>query len=115
VARIWSGSAETPLRLFIGNVVSVEPNDTEMTIKVDGFGNWSAIPAPAYNIDTSCPLTFGSTACGSTSGTPCDQTYGTCSSVNRFAGMLASWIAETPNQQLAQPAPNVAFNPARPF
>lgn len=115
VIRIWRGESETALLTFVGTIESVEPDESSMQISVEGFGNWSAIVAPSYNIDVTCPLTFGSVACGSTAPTPCDQTYGTCSSINRFAGVINSWITEVPDVQLAQPAPVNTFNTARAF
>jgi hypothetical protein len=115
VARLWRGDAEQQLLRFIGNVSGVHVTETQVEISVEGSGNWSAITVPSYDIDPSCPLTFASKACASTSPTPCDQTYGTCSSINRFAGVLTGWIEETPDVQIAQPAPNVIFNPRRPF
>jgi hypothetical protein len=115
VARIWNGAAMTSLCTFIGSITEVEPDETSMQIHVEGFGNWSAIQAPAWNIDVTCPLTFGSTACGSTSPTPCDQTYGNCSQINRFAGVVTQWDSEAPNVQLAQPAPAVSSNTGRAF
>jgi hypothetical protein len=115
VARIWNGAAMTPLFTFIGSVTEVEPDENSMTLHVEGFGNWSSIQAPAYNIDVACPLNFGSVACGSTSPTPCDQTYGNCSSINRFAGVVTQWDIDTPDVQIAQPAPANTFNPQRAF
>jgi hypothetical protein len=96
-------------------VKEVQIGDTSMVLQIEGFGNYSAIDAPSYDIDVTCPLTFGSTACGSTSSTPCDQTFGNCSQKNRFAGVIAEWLTEVPNQQLAQPAPTNNFNPRRAF
>ena len=89
--RVLRGDSEEALLSFQGNVVNVEPDETTMTLSLESFGNWSAVPAPTYNIDVTCPLSFGSTACGSTSPTPCDQTYGTCSQIHRFAGVIIQW------------------------
>jgi hypothetical protein len=114
VARIWNGAAMTSLFTFIGSIDEVEPDETSMTIHVEGFGNWSAIQA-LLDIDVSCPWTFGLMRCGSTNPVPCDQTYGNCSSINRFGGVITQWEQESPDVQLAQPAPVNAFNPRRAF
>jgi hypothetical protein len=115
IIRIWRGDAETALLTFVGNVKDVDLDDKSLVLDIDGFGNWSAIAVPSYDIDTACPLTFASPACGSTSPTPCDQTYGTCSQINRFAGVLVQWLSETPDVQIAQPVPTNTFNNRRPF
>jgi hypothetical protein len=113
--RLWKGDAQTSLFSFMGNVSNAEIDEQTMVLSIEGFGNWSAVPAPAYNIDVSCPLSFGSVACGSTSPIPCDLTYGNCSSIERFAGTIVEWITDQPNTQVAQPAPAVFYNPARAF
>jgi hypothetical protein len=116
--RLWRGDAEQALFTFVGNVSDVEVSETEMTLTIESFGNWSAIKAPAYDIDVSCPLFFGSQACGSTSSTICQNSYGTCTSIERFAGVIIQYTAANliaPVTQLAQPAPIAAYNPARPF
>jgi hypothetical protein len=115
VARIWRADSNTSLLTFMGNVVGVDVDETRMELTVEGFGNYSAVLAPAYNIDKSCPLTFGSVACGSTNPVPCDQSYGGCFSINRFAGVVTQWDSETPNQQIAQPPPAVFYNTGRAF
>jgi hypothetical protein len=115
VARIWRGDSETALLTFIGLVSNAEIDENQLDLTVEGFGNYSAIVAPSFNIDVTCPLTFGSVACGSTSTTPCDQSYGGCLSLNRFAGVVTQWDQECPNMQFAQPPPAVFYNPARPF
>jgi hypothetical protein len=116
--RLWRGDSETAIFTFTGNVVDVELDEEQMTLSIEGFGNWSAIVAPAYNVDVSCPLFFGSVACGSTSFTPCQNTYGTCTSIERFAGAILQWDGSnllTPATQIAQPPPLASYNPARAF
>lgn len=115
IIRIWRGDAEKSLLTFMGNVKDVDLQESSLVIDIDGFDNWSAITAPSYDIDTACPLTFASKACGSTSATPCDQTFGTCSQVNRFAGVLAQWLVELPDVQIAQPVPLNNYNNRRAF
>jgi hypothetical protein len=115
VCRLWRGDAESSCFTFIGTVAAAEIDESRMQLTLEGFGNFSDVAAPAYDIDVTCPLTFGSVACGSTSPTPCDLTYGGCSSINRFAGVVTQWDQECPNVQYAQPAPAVFYNPARTF
>ena len=115
IARVWRGDSEETLFTFVGTISHADVDNMKMDLTVEGFGNYSAIIAPAYNIDVTCPLIFGSKACGSTSPTPCDQSYGGCLSLNRFAGVITQWDQECPNVQFAQPAPAVYYNPARPF
>lgn len=115
VARIWHAASESELFRFTGNVIEADPDEEQMTLSIEGFGNWSNWLSPAYNIDKSCPLLFGSVACGSTSPTPCDQSYGGCSQINRFAGAVSQWDQESSDVQIVQPPPSVLFNPARPF
>lgn len=116
ICRIWRGDAQTALRTYFMQVTAAQINHASLRLSLEtSLGNWSAIIAPAYKIDVACPLTFASKACGSVSPTPCDQTYGNCSSVNRFMGVITAWVTDTPNVQLAQPAPVNTFNPGRQF
>jgi hypothetical protein len=114
-ARIWRGDSMAALLTFAGNVSEAEVDEQQMQLSVEGFGNYSAVRAPAYDIDKSCPLLFGSVACGSTSPTPCDQSYGGCLSINRFAGAVTQWDDECSNVEMAQPAPAVFYNTGRAF
>jgi len=116
--RLWRADAECAIFQFAGNVVDADIDEEVMELTLEGFGNYSAIRAPAYAIDVACPLFFGSIACGSTSPTPCQQSYGTCTSIERFAGALVQWDFSdgvTPLVQIAQPPPVAAANLARPF
>lgn len=119
VYRLWRADSEAAIFTFIGNVSAVEIDDDTMTLTLEGFGNWSAILAPAVNIDPTCGLYFGSGECGSTSSTPCQNTYGTCTSIERFKGVIAAWDwasqAAITLVQIAQPPPVVVHNPARAF
>lgn len=112
---LWRGDAEVNLLTFTGNVVEVDVTEQQMTLSIEGFGNWSAVRAPQYDIDKSCPLIFGSVACGSTSATPCDQSYGGCLQINRFAGAVTQWDVDCPNVEMAQPPPAVVYNTGRAF
>jgi len=118
VFRLWDALSQFALRTYIGNVTDVELDDTQVSLSLQKSSNWSEIPAPDCNIDPSCQLTFGSPACGSTSPTPCQNTYGTCSQLNRFKGVVTIWetSAITVGQRsgVAQPAPVVDLNNRRP-
>jgi hypothetical protein len=119
VLRLWRADAEVALVTFIGNVSDVELDDDQMELSIESFGNWSAITAPAYLIGENCPLFFGSAACGSTNPTPCQNTYGTCTSIERFAGVIIYWVdgafTVAPTTQIAQPPPVNVQNKARAF
>ena len=118
IYRLWRGDAEQSIFTFIGNVTDADIDETQMDLTLEGFGNYSAITAPFANIDVSCPLSFASVACGSTSPTPCQQSYGSCTSIERFMGVIIQWDSANslaPAVQIAQPAPAVLRNPARPF
>ena len=102
----------------MGNVDEVQIDETELVLQSEGFGSWSAVRAPAYQVDVCCPLTFGSAACGSLSPTPCNNTYGSCSSRQRFDGVVTVWTSDlltVPTAQIAQPAPSSAANLQRSF
>lgn len=116
--RIWRADAETAVFTFMGNVVDADIDEQTLQISLEGFDNFSAIKAPSYSIDVSCGLPFGGIACGSTAATPCQQSFGTCTSIERFQGIVIQWdYADgiAPLISIAQPAPVVAFNPARAF
>lgn len=116
--RLWRSDAEQAIFQFAGNVVDAEIDEETLQLSIEGFGNSSNIVAPAFLIDVSCPLSFSSIACGSTSPTPCNQSYGSCSSIERFAGALTQWDYQNgtrPLVQITQPEPAVTFNPARAF
>jgi hypothetical protein len=116
--RLWRSDSEYAVFTFMGTVSECDVSDDRMTLALEGFGNWSNCIAPACNIDATCGLTFGSVECGSTSPTPCQNTYGTCTSIERFKGTIAQW--DWANQgaslvQIAQPPPVISHNPARAF
>jgi phage-related protein len=116
--RLWRADAETAIFSFMGNIVDADIDDQTMDLSIEGFGNYSQVKAPSYSIDVSCPLYFGSVACGSTALIPCNQSYGDCSSIERFAGVVVQWNfsdGSAPLIQIAQPAPAVSYNPGRAF
>ena len=111
--RLWREDCQYALYSFLGTVDDVDINvdgDT-MTLSMEGFVNWSKITAPDQQIGVSCPLQFGSVACGSTSATPCNNSYGTCSSIERYKGIVLEWNgAALDYTQYAQPAPLRSYN-----
>ena len=106
--RVWLADAEFATYSFAGSVESadIEADGSAMTLQLEGIANWAKIDAPYKDIGVSCPLSFGSVECGSTSGTPCDNSYGSCTSTERFQGFLSQWAGATLNtNQYVQPAP----------
>lgn len=106
-ARIYDPASEFTLVDMLGNVNDAEIDDEVLDLPITGFSNWSAIKAPFIKIDPSCSLTFGSAQCGSISGTPCQNSYGTCSAIDRFTGCVTLWsssVVNPPQIQIAQPA-----------
>jgi hypothetical protein len=111
--RIWKVDMGYPLFAFQGKVndVDIDADGESMTLSIEGFCNWSKIAAPDQQIGVSCPLMFGSVACGSASATPCQNNYGTCTSVERFKGVVLEWNGGSPSYtQYVQPAPLTLFN-----
>ena len=107
--RLWFTGGEISGYTFQGTVdsVSIQADGKSMTLSLEGMCDWSKIDAPAKDIGVSCPLSFGSVACGAPStATPCDNSYGTCSSRNRFAGIILEWTGSALDySQTVQPAP----------
>lgn len=114
--RIWRADSQTALFVFIGEMLDPEVTGMSMSCQASGFGNWSAIKAPPFQVGVSCPLYFGSVACGSTAAQPCQQSYGTCTSIERFMGSINQYSQNGPSlTQISQPAPAVTYNPQRKF
>jgi hypothetical protein len=114
--RIWLTASEVAIFTWLGKLK--EPLDRGNTFSCDcmGFDNWSQIKAPPFHVGEICGLDFGSVNCGSTSSTPCNQNYGTCSSIERFQGVIIQWNgAALDYTQVAMPAQTVQMNNKRPF
>ena len=112
--RLWSIDCEYSLFDFQGNVddAEVAADGDSMTLSLEGFCAWSKIKTPLFQIGVGCGLTFGSSQCGSTAATPCNNSYGTCSSTNRFNGIVLEWNgAQLDYTQTVQPAPLRLYNP----
>jgi hypothetical protein len=115
VYRLWHAGLETSLLTVVGNVSDAEAEDNDLSLTLRDFGNWSEIKAPDCMIGPICGLTFGSQACGSTSPTPCQYTWGSCSQQNRFKGIVNQWstdVTQVPatGQGTAQPIPTIEIN-----
>jgi hypothetical protein len=113
--RIDSGFA---IDSFMGNVAdaSIAADGDSLDLSIVGVDNWAQTPAPREQISSTCSSIFNSGgafyACGSTSDTPCNNDYGTCSSLNRFKGVITEWIgSELPQTQVAQSPPLRLYNP----
>lgn len=118
--RIWQVSSGTAIKSFLGKIesVEVEAGGTQMTISGVGFCAWSAIPAPREDLGVSCGNIFNGGgcfyACGSVAPTPCTNSYGSCTSRNRFKGIVTEWVgASQVYSQYAQNPPLRLYNPAR--
>jgi hypothetical protein len=112
--RIWRIDAEFSIFDFQGNVddVDIEADGDSMDITGEGSFSWSKIQAPSVQIGPSCGNTFGSVECGSTAPVPCNNSYGTCTSVERFKGVITEWSGASSNvSQYSQPAPLRLYNP----
>jgi hypothetical protein len=112
--RIWRLDAERSIFDFQGNVddVEIEADGNSMDITGEGSFSWSKIQAPSVQIGPSCGNTFGSVECGSTAAVPCNNSYGTCSSIERFKGVVTEWAGASSNvSQYSQPAPLRLYNP----
>ena len=119
VYRLWLAASEYALVTVVGNVSDAEADEEKIALSLRGFSNWSEIKAPDCTIGVNCGNVFGSQQCGSTSPTPCQNTYGSCSQLNRFKGLVTQWdsqITSVPPTGLgtAQPIPNVQINLRRP-
>ncbi|QHN04432.1 hypothetical protein FTO74_14445 [Granulicella sp. WH15] len=115
--RLWREDCELSEFSFQGNVdeIDIDADGDSMTLTVEGFCNWSKITAPNRQIGVSCTLRFGTVNCGSTSAIPCDNSYGTCSSIERFDGIVLEWNgAALDYTQYAQAAPTRVFNGRNP-
>lgn len=106
--RAWLADCEFATYSFAGSVIGadIEADGLAMTLQLEGIANWAKLDAPYKDIGVSCPLSFGSVECGSISPTPCDNSYGTCTSTERFQGFLSEWVgAKLVTTQYVQPAP----------
>ena len=116
--RIWRMDAETPIFAFQGNIDSarLEPGGPALSLSVEGSYAWAKVAAPREQLGPACSNIFNNNgaffACGSTSSTPCTNSYGTCSSLQRFKGVLTEWVGSTLNDiQYAQQSPLRLYNP----
>ena len=112
--RLWRADAESSIFDFQGNIdeAEVEADGTTMSISLEGSFAWSKITVPGVQVGASCGNIFCSIECGSTAAIPCNNTYGTCSSLQRFKGVITQWTgASLSYSQTAQPQPLRLYNP----
>jgi hypothetical protein len=118
IFRIWDAANEYADFTQIGVVQDVEVDDTSMELSLATWLDFSKIAAPDCQINNSCQNVFGSQQCGSTSDTNCLNSYGNCSQLNRFKGLITQWnsgvYTVTAQAGIAQPAPNLSYNPMVP-
>ena len=111
--RRWLADCQYAEFSFVGSVsdVDVEADGEGMTLQIESLAAWSRLDAPYQEIGVSCPLAFGSIECGSTSSTPCNNSYGSCSSTERYKGILVEWLgASLSTTQYVLPAPLIQTN-----
>ena len=115
--RIWRLDCQDSIFDFQGNVddVDIDAGGDSMDISGEGSFAWSKIQTPSVQIGPSCGNTFGTIECGSTASTPCNNSYGTCTSLERFKGVITEWTgAAISTTQYAQPQPLRLYNPQVP-
>ncbi len=114
IYRLWLAAAETALITVIGKVDDATVDGDELDLTLSDIGNWSQIKAPDCTIDVSCGNIFGSPQCGSVSPTPCQNSYGSCTQINRFKGVVTQWsdsVVSIANASgVAQPVPPFSIN-----
>jgi hypothetical protein len=116
VYRLWQPETEYALLHVVGTIADASDDGDTLDLSLTDIGNWGEIAAPEASVSTNCQLVFGSQQCGSTSATPCTNTRGTCSQLNRFKGVVTVWDSQLtllPNGGLAQPAPAISYNSRR--
>jgi hypothetical protein len=91
VYRLWQPAPENALVAVVGKVDDATVDGDNLDLTLSDFCNWSQIKAPDCTIDVSCGNIFGSPQCGSTSPMPCQNSYGSCTSLNRFKGVIVQW------------------------
>lgn len=113
VYRLYNAAAEFALTTHIGNVSDIPSVGDTLDLTLRSWFNFSEIKAPEVSIDNnSCGNVFGSKQCGSTASFPCQNSYGSCTSLSRFKGIVTEWnnSAITQPIAIAQQAPNVDLN-----
>ena len=114
--RVWLPAAEAAIYSWLGKMREPEERGDTFACSLIGFDNWSMIKAPPFHVGETCGLDFGSVECGSTATTPCNQSYGTCSSIERMKSVIVQWNgAPLDYTQVVQPAQSVQMNNQRPF
>ena len=116
--RIWNAPCETSYFDFVGTIssVNVQVDGKTMSLSMKSIASLADVLAPREDLSNACGNLFNSNgafyACGSTAQVPCVNTYGTCSSKNRFKGSVTDWAGGQLNlTQIAQPPPLRLYNP----
>jgi hypothetical protein len=116
--RTWLADCQFATFSFMGRVddadIDLDGDDSKasMTLQLESLCCWAKIDAPNQDICSSCQLAFGSIQCGSTSPTPCNNDYGSCTSIERFMGVVLEWNGAVLNPtQYVTPEPLRLANP----
>lgn len=117
IFQLWHPAQMVSKILVQGNVLDAEDNGDSLRLTLRTSSNWSEVQACNDLIGPNCNLTWGTPQCGSTASTPCNNDWGSCTSQNRFKGVVPQWdegaISTLPAVSYAQPAPLVGINSRR--
>lgn len=117
IYQLWSPTREVSIQTVLGSVSDARDLGDTLRLSLKDLGNWAEIPAPDCVIGPNCQNVFGSKQCGSTSPTPCNNDWGSCTQRNRFKGIVQQWdstLVQLPAVSYAQPAPQNSINSRRP-
>ena len=87
--RLFRISAAQSLLTFIGKLTQPIIDDVLVHLRAACWFDPNNVEAMPYVFSESCQWFFGSAQCGSTSLTPCTNSFSTCSAVERFSGVLS--------------------------
>jgi hypothetical protein len=114
VYRIYDPALEYAKFTQIGTVEDASIDDDHLSLQLSSWLNFSKIAAPDCQINNNCQNVFGSPQCGSTSSVNCLNSYGSCSQINRFKGLITQWnsgvYTVSTNAGFAQPTPLISYN-----
>jgi hypothetical protein len=117
IYRLWQPATQYALFTARGDIADAYCDEKNVRLTLKDLMNFSEIVAPDCQIGPNCQNQFGSQQCGSTSPTQCQNTYGTCTSLNRFKAYISTWngtvLSPNASTPIAQPVPAVVFNPKR--
>jgi hypothetical protein len=87
--RLWRMSAEQSLLTFMGKLTEPVIDEVLVHLKAVCWFDPNNVTAMPYIFSESCQWFFGSPQCGSTSPTPCSNSFSTCSAIERFSGVIS--------------------------